>query len=197
MTEPREAPGSDGGPDPVAGSLDEPSVGPASGAASLDEPGPWAEPVPGSASLDEPEAAAAPSAGPASARSPRAAQGESPLYKGDPLDAERGPGLGCFWVQIVMLGVLLVLTPLTVVWAWDERISAVLLLITLGLLLFAGQTVIFLLRLVAADRRSRRVPRSAAARRTVGMLEDEGAPLPSQTTAPAADDASPEEPRPG
>ncbi|MEA2622604.1 MAG: hypothetical protein QOH61_1514, partial [Chloroflexota bacterium] len=40
-------------------------------------------------------------------------------------------------------------------------------------LLFAGQTVIFLLRLVAADRRTRRVPRSTAARKTVGMLEDE------------------------
>ncbi|MFN8520583.1 MAG: hypothetical protein U0667_14595 [Chloroflexota bacterium] len=195
-----------------AGSLDEPeaaavpSVGPAGSldepgpAGSLDEPGPSVGPA---GSLDEPESAEpgpsavpGPSVGLASARTPRAAQGESPLYKGDPLDAERGPGLGCFWVQIVMLGVLLVLTPLTVVWAWDERISAVLLLITLGLLLFAGQTVIFLLRLVAADRRSRRVPRSASARRTVGMLEDEGAPVPSQTAPPATDDTSAEGPRP-
>jgi hypothetical protein len=96
----------------------------------------------------------------------------APLYKGEPLDAERGPGLGCFWIQIVTLGVLLVLTPLTVVWAWDERISAALLIVTLVLLLFAGQTVIFLLRLVAADRRSRRRPLSTSARRTVGQLED-------------------------
>ena len=32
-----------------------------------------------------------------------------PQYKGEPLDAERGPGLGCFWIQVVTLGVLLVL----------------------------------------------------------------------------------------
>jgi hypothetical protein len=97
-----------------------------------------------------------------------------PLYRGEPLDADRGPGLGCFWIQVVVLAVLLVLTPLTVVWAWDPTISAILLLVTLGLLLFAGQTVIFLLRLVAADRRSRRQPLDPAARRTVGQLEDAG-----------------------
>lgn len=118
---------------------------------------------------------------------PRASQGETPLYKGEPLEAERGPGLGCFWIQIILLGVLLVLTPLTVVWAWDERISAVLLIATLILLLFAGQTVIFLLRLVAADRRSRRVPRSASARRTVGMLEDEAS---TSAAVPVEEDAS-------
>jgi hypothetical protein len=116
---------------------------------------------------------------------PRASQGETPLYKGEPLDAERGPGLGCFWIQIIFLGVLLVLTPLTVIWAWPAEVSAVLLIVTLLLLLFAGQTVIFLLRLVAADRRSRRVPRSASARRTVGMLEDE-----APTSAGEATDAS-------
>lgn len=114
---------------------------------------------------------------PSAPTSPRASQGQVPLYRGEPLDGERGPGLGCFWVQVILLGTLLVLTPLTVVWAWPAEASAVLLLITLALLLFAGQTVIFLLRLVAADRRSRRVPRSATARRTVGMLEDE-APAP-------------------
>ena len=48
-----------------------------------------------------------------------------------------------------------------------------LLIVTLGLLLFAGQTVGFLLRLVAADRRSRRTPRAATARKTVGMLEEQ------------------------
>ena len=45
---------------------------------------------------------------------------------------------------------------------------------TLVLLLFVGQTVIFLLRLVAADRRAtgrRRPTRSAT--RTVGEIEDE------------------------
>jgi hypothetical protein len=112
-------------------------------------------------------------------------QGETPIYKGEPLDAERGPGLGCFWLQVILLGILLVLTPLTVLWAWDERISAVLLIVTLLLLLFAGQTVIFLLRLVAADRRTRRVPRSPTARRTVGMLEDQADPAggPADTEA--------------
>ncbi len=96
-----------------------------------------------------------------------------PLYKGEPLDAERGPGLGCFWFQVVILGILLVLTPLTVVWAWPSWISATLLIVSLVLLLFAGQTVIFLLRLVAADRRTRRRPMGTTARKTVGMLEDE------------------------
>jgi hypothetical protein len=96
-----------------------------------------------------------------------------PLYKGDPLDAERGPGLGCFWIQVIALAVLLVLTPLTVIWAWDPLISAVLLFATLALLFFTGQTVIFLLRLVAADRRSRRRPLDPAARPTVGQLEDD------------------------
>ncbi len=99
--------------------------------------------------------------------------GEAPLYKGEPLDAERGPGLGCFWFQVVLLAILLVLTPLTVVWASPPWVSAALLIVTLVLLLFAGQTVIFLLRLVAADRRTRRRPMSVAARKTVGMLEDE------------------------
>jgi hypothetical protein len=105
-----------------------------------------------------------------------------PLYKGEPLDSERGPGLGCFWIQVVTLGVLLVLTPLTVIWAWDPLISAILLFATLGLVFFAGQTVIFLLRLVAADRRSRRHPLDPAARPTVGQLEDESG---ESGTAPA------------
>ena len=103
-----------------------------------------------------------------------------PTYKGEPLDAERGPGLGCFWIQVITLGILLVLTPLTVVWAWDPVISAVLLFVTLALVFFAGQTVIFLLRLVAADRRSRRRPLDPGARPTVGQLEDDaGAPMPA------------------
>ena len=104
-----------------------------------------------------------------------------PLYKGEPLDAERGPGLGWFWTQVVLLAILLVLTPLTVVWAWDPTISAALLIATLMLLLFAGQTVIFLLRLVAADRRTRRRPLGEGARKTVGQMEDEaGSPKPPE-----------------
>jgi hypothetical protein len=99
--------------------------------------------------------------------------GDAPLYKGEPLDPARGPGLGCFWFQVVLLGILLVLTPLTVLWASPPWVSASLLIITLVLLLFAGQTVIFLLRLVAADRSTRRRPMGTSARKTVGMMEDE------------------------
>ncbi len=100
------------------------------------------------------------------------AQTEPPLYKGEPLDSDRGPGLGCFWIQIALLTFFLILTPLTVTWAWDPRVSAILLIFTLILLLFSGQTIIFLLRLVAADRRTRRTPLDPAARPTVGQMED-------------------------
>ena len=98
-------------------------------------------------------------------------------YKGAPLDAAKGPGLGCFWLQIVALIVLVVLTPMSVGWGWPQAVSAALLVATLILLLFAGQTVIFLLRLVAADRRAelRRAP-LASRTKTVGQLEDENAP---------------------
>jgi hypothetical protein len=163
----------------------------------LTDPGPPAEASQaaeaGPAAGGEPEAEAEPSAAggvaptatPDPSRPPRASQGETPLYKGEPLDSERGPGLGCFWVQAILLGILLILTPVTVVLAWPPLVSAALLIITLILLLFTGQTVIFLLRLVAADKRSRRTPRSTSARKTVGMLEDEAA------TAPAADTPAP------
>ena len=109
--------------------------------------------------------------------SPEAAPGPRPvLYKGEPLDADRGPGLGCFRFQLAVLAVLIVLTPLSVAWQWPFVISAVLLLAVLVLLLVAGQTIIFLLRLVAADRRAagrRRPVRSDT--RTVGELEDAAA----------------------
>jgi hypothetical protein len=96
-------------------------------------------------------------------------------YKGQPLDSERGPGLGCFRFQVGLLVVFIILTPLSVIWEWPEAISAALLFATIILLLFAGQTIIFLLRLVAADRREgRRVP-LASGSRTVGELEDAGA----------------------
>jgi hypothetical protein len=93
-------------------------------------------------------------------------------YKGEPLDSERGPGLGCFRFQVALLVILVILTPLTVAWNWPVEVSVALLFVTLVLLLFAGQTVIFLLRLVAADRREgRRVP-MAGRSPTVGQLED-------------------------
>jgi hypothetical protein len=93
-------------------------------------------------------------------------------YKGDDLDAERGPGLGCFRFQLVILAVFVVLTPLSVVWQWPDAVSAALLFAVVILLLFTGQTIIFLLRLVAADRRGRRRP-LASGTRTVGELEDD------------------------
>ena len=112
-------------------------------------------------------------------------------YKGDDLDAERGPGLGCFriWAGFAiatLLVLLVVLTPLSVAWHWPEWLSAVLLFTVLILLLFAGQTVIFLLRLVAADRRGRRRP-LASDTKTVGELEDQGVSEPVEPTAEPED----------
>jgi hypothetical protein len=78
-----------------------------------------------------------------------------------------------------VLVVVMFLTPLSAAWEWPVPITIVLLASTLVLLLFVGQTVIFLLRLVAADRRSaradgrRRPVRSAT--KTVGEIEDESA----------------------
>ena len=96
-------------------------------------------------------------------------------YKGEELDPERGPGLGCFRFQIGVLVFLIILTPLTVAWNWPTWISTFLLFVVLLLLLIAGQTIIFLLRLVGADRRTRRRP-LASATKTVGELDDESAP---------------------
>lgn len=95
-------------------------------------------------------------------------------YKGAPLDSERGPGLGCFRFQVVVLAILIVLTPLSVAWTWPAEVSAALLFAVLLLLLLTGQTIIFLLRLVAADRRAEGRRRPLASRtKTVGELEDE------------------------
>jgi hypothetical protein len=123
-----------------------------------------------------------------------------PDYKGEPLNPDRGPGLGCFWAQVVMLVALLVLTPLSVVVSAPSWLSAALLILILVLLFFVGQTMIFLLRLVAADRRTRRRPLGTNARRTVGQLEDassptNAAPLAGLPAAPSdEDDATPDEP---
>ena len=104
---------------------------------------------------------------------PRRPRSTGPVqYKGEDLDAQRGPGLGCFRFQLVLLVVLIVLTPLSAAWGWPDWLSALLLFSTIGLLLVAGQTIVFLLRLVAADRRSRRRP-LASATRTVGEIEDQ------------------------
>jgi hypothetical protein len=89
-------------------------------------------------------------------------------YKGEPLDAERGPGLGCFRAQIALLIALILVTPLSVVWGWPDVVSAGLLFATIALLLVAGQTIIFLLRLVAADRREGRRRPLASGTKTIG-----------------------------
>ena len=117
---------------------------------------------------------------------PRRATAGPVQYKGQDLEAERGPGLGCFRFQLGLLIVLIVLTPLTVVWQWPAWISAVLLFVVIGLLLVAGQTIIFLLRLVAADRRGRRRP-LASETRTVGELEDEAAGAITEKAPPVTD----------
>jgi hypothetical protein len=100
-------------------------------------------------------------------------------YKGEPLDAARGPGLGCFRFQLAILAILIVLTPLSAVWEWPSWLSAALLFGLIGLLLISGQTIIFLLRLVAADRRAARLEQRrrplASKTKTVGELEDEAA----------------------
>jgi hypothetical protein len=117
-------------------------------------------------------------------------------YKGQPLDSERGPGLGCFRFQVAVLAVLIVLTPLSVAWSWPPVVSAALLFAVILLLLVTGQTIIFLLRLVAADRRAGRRRPLASPTRTVGELDDEG-PDEGHEAADAAgneapDDAPPE-----
>jgi hypothetical protein len=94
-------------------------------------------------------------------------------YRGAPLDPERGPGLGCFRFQLIVLAVFILLTPLSVAWHWPSVLSAALLIAVIALLLVAGQTVIFLLRLVAADRRAGRRRPLASGTRTVGELEDD------------------------
>jgi hypothetical protein len=94
-------------------------------------------------------------------------------YKGAPLEASKGPGLGCFWSQVAALVIAIVLTPVSAAWNWPLPITIFLLATMLVLLLFVGQTAIFLMRLVAADRRAagRRRPLDSATR-TVGELED-------------------------
>jgi hypothetical protein len=123
---------------------------------------------------------------------PRPPRSTGPVqYKGADLDAERGPGLGCFWFQVGVLVFFVILTPLSVAWHWPDAVSAILLFAVIGLLLTTGQTIIFLLRLVAADRRSRRRPMGSATK-TVGELEDEA----SSDVADAPADGSSGDPTP-
>ena len=73
---------------------------------------------------------------------------EMPEYKGAPLSPDRGPGLGCFWIQVVALVVFMILAPLSAVLNWGPTIATLLLIGVVVLLLLVGQTSIFLLRLV-------------------------------------------------
>jgi hypothetical protein len=116
-----------------------------------------------------------------------------PDYRGEELDPERGPGLGCFWFQVIVLGFFIVIIPIGLNLGWPFEVLAILLFVVIGLLLLTGQTVIFLLRLVAADRRSagRRRP-LASPTKTVGELEDEQQG--GQPSRPARATARPEGP---
>ena len=120
-------------------------------------------------------------------------------YKGADLEPAMGPGLGCFRIQVVVLVAFIILTPLTVVWNWPIWISTALLFAVILLLLVTGQTIIFLLRLVAADRRGRRRP-LASGSKTVGELEDASAPsasaAPAASPAPVTPDAPDADPTP-
>ena len=140
-----------------------------------------------------------PSPGPIDPRAdptpPRRPRATGPVqYRGDDLEPARGPGLGCFRIQLIVLVVFVVLTPLTVVWNWPISVSAALLFAVIGLLLVTGQTIIFLLRLVAADRRGRRRP-LASGSKTVGELEDVSPPTsPPDVSPPSPPDVSPPPP---
>jgi hypothetical protein len=128
-----------------------------------------------------------PRADPTPPRRPR--QTGPVLYKGEELEPARGPGLGCFRIQLVVLAVFIILTPLSVAWNWPSAVSAALLFAVIALLLITGQTIIFLLRLVAADRRSRRRP-LASESRTVGELEDAASDAAGDTAGAESSDAA-------
>jgi hypothetical protein len=118
-------------------------------------------------------------------------------YKGADLEPERGPGLGCFRFQLVVLAILVILTPISVVAGWPELVSAGLLFLVIGLLLVSGQTMIFLMRLIAADRRTRRRPLNSASP-TVGELEDAAsASMAEPDRSRVAGDAAPDDPAGG
>jgi hypothetical protein len=114
-------------------------------------------------------------------------------YKGEELDPERGPGFGCFRFQLVVLAIAVVVTPLSVAWRWPEWLSTALLFLVILLLLITGQTIIFLLRLVAADRRSRRRPLGSATK-TVGELEEEAKAVPPDADRAASEPSDDEGP---
>jgi hypothetical protein len=109
-------------------------------------------------------------------------------YKGAPLDAERGPGLGCFRFQLAVLVILVIAAPVSAWLGAPDWLSAALLVGVLLLLLTTGQTIIFLLRLVAADRRAAGRRRPVAGRSpTVGQIEDGASESPRNEPERGAD----------
>ena len=152
-----------------------------------------ARPEPGTAG-PTPEAPATPSSSAPGPHRPTGSIVPKPVqYKGQPLEPDRGPGLGCFRFQLVLLVVLILVTPLSVGRVPDV-VTAGLLFVTIALLLVSGQTIIFLLRLVAADRRGRRQP-LAPRSPTVGQLEDEPSRSAGATGPPVEADAGPSAPQ--
>jgi len=126
---------------------------------------------------------------------PRSPRPTGPVqYRGEDLVPERGPGLGCFRIQVVVLAIFIVLTPLTVAWNWPVAVSAGLLFAVIGLLLVTGQTIIFLLRLVAADRRAGRRRPMASGSKTVGELEDATGAPPDHASPEPDEEKPPTEP---
>src|SRR5204862_1332983 len=80
-----------------------------------------------------PEPAFDPDADPTPIRRPRPS---GPVqYRGEDLEGERGPGLGCFRFQLAILAIFVVLTPLSVYWGWSPTASAALLFAVIVLLL--------------------------------------------------------------
>lgn len=119
--------------------------------------------------------------------SPNPSRPTAPVeYKGEPLDAARGPGLGCFWAQIVLLVVLAIATPLSV-GVVPLPVTVVMFVALMLLLLLSGQTMIFLLRLVAASRTEGRRRPLASTTPTVGEIEDSPLADAAAAAAPAAD----------
>ncbi len=116
----------------------------------------------------------------------------NPQYKGEDLDAARGPGLGCFWVQVVLLAITIVLTPVSAFARWSPIVTVVLMVLMIVLLLLVGQTSIFLLRIVAAERGQRRP--LASRTKTVGEIESAGgqaAESPGHSAEPPESSAEP------
>lgn len=147
---------------------------------------------------DEPPGPAAAPRPPGERRSSADVTPRRPAYKGEELDPARGPGLGCFWFQAAVLAFFLALIPIGVKLNWPFEVLAALLFVALGLLLFVGQTLIFLLRLVAADRRDagRRRP-LASSTPTVGQLEDALLGAPGTADAAGVDAIDPDTPAGG